>query len=271
MTGAVEDQYLAARRTLLTALGALEAHLEAIVLVGAQAVYLHTGEADIAVAPFTIDADLSIDPAAVPDHPLLADALSRAGFLRTVHPGRWTDPSGVSVDLMVPESVAGPGRRSADLGVHGRRVARRARGLEACMVDRAAATIAALEPNDGRRIRVQVAGPSGLLVAKTIKLEERLTEPRRSRQKDGLDVVRLLRAIPTTTLADGLAALERDPRSADVTTAALDAFRAMFVDKSGEGVAMALTASEGLEDPDTLAQSTIILAADLMAALDSRR
>jgi len=268
MTGAGSDQYIAARRTLLTALEALRPHLKAIVIVGAQAIYLHTGEADLAVAPFTIDADLSFDPAALSDDPLLADSLTAAGFLPTADLGRWTDASGVPVDLMVPEAVAGPGRRGADLGVHGRRIARRARGLEACMVDRADATIEAFEAKDRRRFRVSVAGPSGLLVAKTIKINERVGEPGRSRQKDALDVVRILRAIPTVTLADVLATLGADPRAADVTTEALDAFRSLFLTDSGEGVAMAVAASEGLEDPDTLSQSITILASDLVASLD---
>jgi hypothetical protein len=43
---------------LLDALVALEPHIDALVLVGAQATYLHTGDADLAVAEYTTDADL---------------------------------------------------------------------------------------------------------------------------------------------------------------------------------------------------------------------
>jgi hypothetical protein len=43
---------------LLDALVALEPHIDALVLVGAQAIYLHTGDADLAVAEYTTDADL---------------------------------------------------------------------------------------------------------------------------------------------------------------------------------------------------------------------
>ena len=39
-----------ARRVLLDALAALEDHRAALVLVGAQAIYLYTGEADVAIA-----------------------------------------------------------------------------------------------------------------------------------------------------------------------------------------------------------------------------
>ena len=56
--GAPDPLYVAARRTLLDALEAVEMQLDALVLVGAQAVYLHTGEGDLAVAPYTTDADL---------------------------------------------------------------------------------------------------------------------------------------------------------------------------------------------------------------------
>lgn len=62
MPGAPDPLYVAARGALLDALGALREHLPSIVLVGAQAVYVHAGEADIAVAPFTTDGDLAIDP-----------------------------------------------------------------------------------------------------------------------------------------------------------------------------------------------------------------
>jgi len=46
----VHELYVLARQVLLDALEALGAHRDAIVLVGAQAVYLHVGDADLAVA-----------------------------------------------------------------------------------------------------------------------------------------------------------------------------------------------------------------------------
>ena len=42
VTGAPDPLYVRARRRLLDALDALEPHLDAIVLVGAQAVHLHS-------------------------------------------------------------------------------------------------------------------------------------------------------------------------------------------------------------------------------------
>jgi hypothetical protein len=41
-------EYIEARRTLLDALDALESHRDSLVLIGAQAVYLHTGPTDAA-------------------------------------------------------------------------------------------------------------------------------------------------------------------------------------------------------------------------------
>jgi hypothetical protein len=47
----VDPRYVEARRVLLDALTALAPHGAGIIVAGAQAVYLRTGEADIAVAP----------------------------------------------------------------------------------------------------------------------------------------------------------------------------------------------------------------------------
>lgn len=44
------DLLVQARSALLDALDALREHRDAIVLIGAQAIYLHTGRADIALA-----------------------------------------------------------------------------------------------------------------------------------------------------------------------------------------------------------------------------
>lgn len=63
MPGAPDPEYAGAGRTLLDALEGLGDQRESVILVGAQAIYLHTGEDDgfAAVAPFTTDADLSFD------------------------------------------------------------------------------------------------------------------------------------------------------------------------------------------------------------------
>jgi hypothetical protein len=135
MLGAPDQLYAKAREILLDALEALGEQRAALVLVGAQAIYLHTGEADIAVAPFTTDADLVLEPERLADRPLIGAALEQSGFVAGVQPGEWLKDE-VRVDLMVPAALAGPGRRGVRLGVHGNRAARKARGLEGALVDR---------------------------------------------------------------------------------------------------------------------------------------
>src|SRR5947208_16728772 len=108
----------------------------------------------------------------------------------------------VEVDLMVPEAVGGTGRRAARLPGHAKDVARKARGLEAALVDRSMGTIAALDRVDSRSFSIAVAGPAALLIAKLHKITERLEErqQRRLDDKDALDILRLLQAISTWTL-----------------------------------------------------------------------
>ena len=71
MPGEPDPLYVRARGALLDAADALAVHLDSIVLVGAQAVYLHTGGADLfdAAAPYTTDADFAIGPADLADAP----------------------------------------------------------------------------------------------------------------------------------------------------------------------------------------------------------
>jgi hypothetical protein len=80
----VDWRYVAARRVLLDALQALEPHAAALVIAGAQAVYLHTGDGDLAVAPFTTDADLALDPDQLAGDPLLEAAMSDAGAVMLI-------------------------------------------------------------------------------------------------------------------------------------------------------------------------------------------
>lgn len=89
------------------------------------------------------------------------------------------------VDLIVPEAAAtGGGRRDARLGVHGRRAARRAPGLEAALVDNARQTITALDSADQRSVDANVAGPAALLVAKADKIHDRIERGRSDRVLD---------------------------------------------------------------------------------------
>jgi hypothetical protein len=139
-----DPSYIAARRALLDALEAIVEHRSSIVLVGAQAVYVHAGESDIAVAPTTTDGDLAIDPQLLSPEPLLEEALESAGFVPHADGvGIWQisldvggTPRTVHIDLLVPNSLGGAGRRGARIPPHGKRVARKVVGLEGALVDR---------------------------------------------------------------------------------------------------------------------------------------
>ena len=109
--------YIVARRALLDALEALGAQRSALILVGAQAIYLHTGQANLAVAVYTTDADLVVEPGALLMHRRSAISCYTAGFERGTQVGSWlcrrhAGPTEVTVpvDLLVPEAVGGSGR-----------------------------------------------------------------------------------------------------------------------------------------------------------------
>lgn len=78
--GASENPLIVARAALLDALEALEEQCQAVTVVGAQAVYLRTGGADVALAEATKDSDLAIDPRELRSDPRIEVAMERAGF-----------------------------------------------------------------------------------------------------------------------------------------------------------------------------------------------
>jgi hypothetical protein len=260
-----DPEYLAARRVLLDAVEALGPHREAVVLVGAQAIYLHVGESEMAVAPFTTDGDLAIDPAALGSEPDLSQSLVAAGFELVARPGTWWRDD-VVIDLLVPASLGGPGRRGARLGAHGSAAARKARGLEAALVDRSRMRVAALDPADGRVFDVWVAGVAALLVAKLHKIADRSRQADRLRDKDGLDVLRLLRFADTAALAATLVVLATNPVAAAVTLEARAFLAALFAERDGTGSQMAVRASAGLENGIGVALSCEVLARGLLDA-----
>ena len=267
MSGGPDPLYVRARNALLDAADALAVQLDAVVLVGAQAVYLHTGEADFAVAEYTTDADFCLTPADLEDTPLLSEMLEAAGFALKEHPGAWVSPDGIPVDLMVPDALAGPGSRGARLGPHGKRAARRARGLEGALVDRELMEIASLDPAVERSVTMLVAGPAALLVAKVLKIAERAEMPGRLSDKDALDVLRLLRATETMTLAAGLARLANDEVSKSVTTNAVSQLAPLFATPEAVGVKMTVRAAWPNAEADVIAASFGALVSDLLAAM----
>jgi hypothetical protein len=268
VSGEPDPLYVRARGALLDAVEALGVHRDAIVLVGAQAIYLHTGDAGLAVAEYTTDADFTVSPGELADTPLISDLLTARGFTPREHPGGWLSSDGIYLDLMVPEALAGPGRRGANLGAHGRRAARRAKGLEGALVDRDQRQIAALDPGDTRTITMWVAGPGALLVAKVHKIAERVGAHDRVRDKDALDILRLLRAIPSERLAEHLNRLVSSKLAGPVAAEAITILPTLFGTTTTEGVNMAVRAAGTSEDPATIASSLVALTADLLALHD---
>ncbi len=268
------DLLVQVRSVLLDALEALRQHRDSVVLIGAQAIYLHTGAADVALAESTKDTDLALDTRRLPDEPRIEEAMTSAGFVlnpTSRQPGAWLNPAGIPVDLMVPEAQAGSGGKStrgARIPPHSKSAARRAVGLEAAVVDHAPMEVPALAVGDDRCYSVNVAGPAGLLVAKLHKLGERQDDPGRLLDKDAHDVYRLFVAVPTEDLATAMVRLVDDPLAGPVTEQALLYLRELFATGAQAlGSSMAGRAEEGVGSPEISATAVAVLAHDLLSSL----
>jgi hypothetical protein len=260
----LDPLYVAARRVLLDALDALVNHRDAIVLAGAQAVYVRTGAADLdaSVSPYTSDADLAIDPRLLGPDPRLEDAMRTAGFHLLLQPNGRTEPGiwtataivndvkvQIPVDLLVPDAlIVGGGRRSARLPHHDANAARRTPGLEAAVVDCGPVTITSLEPKtDTRRTTIRVAGTGGLLVAKAYKINDRLQEAARRRDvrlkpKDASDVIRLMGAEPAEEIGIRLASIAADPMAGATVREGVRLLGEQFGRRRAPGVDLAVQA-----------------------------
>jgi hypothetical protein len=280
----VDPGYIAARRVLLDALAALERHESAVIVAGAQAIYLRTGQGDLAVAPYTTDGDLAIDPARLEDAPELESAMRAAGFELSlvdghIEPGTWittaiVDGSEVTipVDLIVPEGAAsGGGRRGARLGVHGRRAARRASGLEAALVDHSSMRIAALAPQDERVLEALVAGEAALLVAKAHKIHDRHEGGRADRinDKDAADVVRLMQTTDPSVVGATLGELTADPVAGAASRNALGFLEALFGRVGRPGIRMATRALQLAMPEATIETLCVMYASELVRSASS--
>jgi hypothetical protein len=278
MPGAPEPLYVLARRVLLDALEALGDQQDAVILVGAQAVYLHTGEADLAVAEYTTDgrhrdrsfgAQVGAEAGRVPDgcgvHPRRAGGRkvadhqadrrgSRHGQSRPprTRGRRWPRPPG------------GQDRRPRE--AHGPE----GKGLEAALLDWDRLEVGSLDETDDRRFAIKVAGPSALLVAKLHKIAGRVDTPGRAEDKDALDILRLLRAVPIERFAGGLRSLGGEQLSAGVTGQAIIFLRDLFGRPTSPGSEMASRAAAPLEDEDTIRESCAALASELLNAVAGR-
>jgi hypothetical protein len=264
MTSQPRIEYIDARRVLLDALTALQAQLDAVVLVGAQAVYLRTVGRLPTYQPFTTDADLVLSPDLLTARPPLGDVMIAAGFVLPGEPGVWearfhregiADEIVVPVDLIVPMQVAsGSGRRSARLGGdHGKHTARKSAGLEGALVDNGGIEITSLEIADTRSVVVRVAGEAALLVSKLFKLGERLAKPERLEAKDAGDIYRLFDVLSPDEMADRFHLLLADERSATTSVAAIEFGKQLFQSRGSPGVSLGVTALAG-----TMPEATVV-------------
>ncbi|MGW6032246.1 hypothetical protein ACWFOS_01200 [Gordonia terrae] len=265
-------EYVAARAVLLNALVALSPHLSAIIVVGAQAVYLHTGTGDFVDPPMTTDGDVALDTKSLGSTPEIASALATAGFAQGTQPGRWIGEGEVPVDIMVAPSQSGrtsKTARSARIEGHQNRIARPTAGLEPALVDSTLHTLRALDPADSRQVDVLVAGPAALLVAKAIKFEERMTDTkaagRRIKEKDALDILRLLQAIDTEELIAGLTRHLGSPAAAEECLRAIEFIRA---NAASTASALPFAAAAVADGDPTVAPSFVILVQELLSAFD---
>ena len=251
-----DPRYVAARRVLLDALAALTPYGKAFIVAGAQAIYMRTGLNDIAIAPYTTDGDLALDPTLLGDDPKLETTMRTAGFelleikAHQLEPGIWTKTAKIDgneliipVDLIVPEAAIpnNPGRRGARLGVHGNHAARRAVGLEAVLIDHDTMTISSLDPMDQRQIEVEVAGLAGLLIAKSHKIHDRIASghPNRSSDKDAADVFRIMQATSPSEIGVTLSRLRQTELAREATEMGIVYIEELFGRRAGEGINMA--------------------------------
>ena len=75
-----QPEYVLARRVLLDALEALDTHRSAVVVAGAQAVYLRAIPGVLTVSDYTTDGDLALDPALLSENPAIERLMREAGF-----------------------------------------------------------------------------------------------------------------------------------------------------------------------------------------------
>lgn len=127
--------------------------------------------------------------------------------------------------------------------------------------------ITALDASDHREVTLWVAGPGALLVAKIHKIAERGSDNDRVRNKDALDVLRLLRSIDTDDIAGRLRTLRADELAGAVTLEALESLPRLFGTATSDGVVMAIRAAGGAEDDAVIAGSFVALVEDLETSL----
>jgi hypothetical protein len=100
----------------------------------------------------------------------------------------------------------------------------------------------------------------------TIKIAERADAPGRLQDKDALDVLRLLRAVPTNKIVMCIQSLVADPRARATTVEGIRELEKVFGTTTAIGSVMAARALERLSDPETIRASCAALTEEMLDA-----
>jgi len=166
---------------------------------------------------------------------------------------------------MVPALLSTGGRRSADLNPHASFIARRTGGLEASIFDFTPETISSF---DGSRptVRLNIANEGALLIAKLVKVSDRIDSPQRFQQKDCYDVYRLLWATPAEFLVTSLNRLNLEISVRPSVAVAIKALELYFASSEDAlGSRLAGQAEFGIGDPNLVSARTMAMAREFLS------
>ncbi len=267
----VAPEFVAARHALLGVLEVLREQMAGLILVGAQAIYLHAPADQTRQPTYTTDGDLVIDPDLLTERPDIGQTLLSAGYTAHSSPGTFFGPNGIAIDLMVPDgALPPPRRRTAELHGQSAATARRTAGLELALFDASPMEITALDPADARIVTLRVAGPAALVIAKLTKLDERLAAPRQSRvlSKDAGDLLRLLRFCDSEAIGYRLRELSSEAVGSRVVEKAIGFLRHDLSSRSPELIRLAVDDLDGIEPAAQIESAFRVLAARMLATYD---
>lgn len=277
MPGNRSPELIAARRGLLDAIQALEPHRDALILVGAQAVYMWTDHISLDTDPYTLDADVALDLRLLGGDPRLEAAMADAGFtLSDRNPGIWTSAEGVQVDLLVARDQApNAGSRAARIPGHEKKAAIKVRGLEGALVDREPKRIVSYEAGDIRTFEMDVAGPMALVLAKSFKIGERAERQRQSPDrwkragKDTVDLLRLLMADETDDLVRRMRCIAAEDLAKDAADRGLGYLRSQFGSRRCAGAQLLARQAEDEQLGGQWSESAVRLTSQFLGALSA--
>mgnify|MGYP000205060480 CR=1 FL=1 len=263
-----------ARKALLDTLDLLRDHLDSLVLVGAQAIYLHTENFSTSVAPATDDADLAVISSKLQPVPAIEIVLEASGYTSSESgdPGTWITSEGVQVDLMTSRSQGNRisvNARGASINGHSKNAIRISDGLEACLIDFTKFEIGAFSDSDNRKYQIKVANPSAILIAKCFKIYERIENPARRNNKDSFDVYRILAGTPMLNLSSSLRDLRDREQVGTEVRIGLDYFEQLFARSlESPGVVAVGETVRGIDNENRYKVSALALAKELLKLLE---